>query len=95
VLTLSAPFPFARADTPTESAAFLSFLLAQRPGLPDLYTKLGWVLPDDLGRVYDSSLAVELLEWRPHLTFDRLIAVLEGSEEDVVIDTDDIAVGRY
>ena len=49
VLTLSAPFPFARADTPTESAAFLSFLLAQRPGLPDLYTKLGWVLPDDLG----------------------------------------------
>jgi hypothetical protein len=53
------------------------------------------VLPDDLGRVYDSSLAVELLEWRPHLTFDRLIAVLEGSEEDVVIDTDDIAVGRY
>jgi nucleoside-diphosphate-sugar epimerase len=80
VLTLSAPFPFAREDTPTETAGFLSFLQAQRPELSDLYGKLGWSLPDDLGRVYDSSLAVELLEWRPAVTFDQLVAALAGGE---------------
>ena len=94
VVTLSAPFPFTRAETPTTSTAFLSFLLERRPGLSDLYSRLGWLLPKDLGRVYDSSLAVELLEWQPAVTFDILVAVLQGSADDA-IGLEDARSGRY
>lgn len=94
VLTLSAPFPFARADTPTESASFSSFLQAQRPELAAAYTKIGWSLPSDIGRVYDSSRAVELLEWQSLVTFDKVVAVLQGFKSSS-INADDIAMGRY
>ena len=102
VFVLCAPFPFSKADTPSESAAFLRFLRAERPALAVLYEKLGWTLPADVGRVYDSSLAVELLEWRPRVTFDRLMAALaaaaggpEGAAGAVGIDPDDAREGRY
>ncbi len=94
VMTLSAPFPFARADTPTRTAAFAEFLLAQRPGLSDLYDSLGWSLPTDLGRVYDCSLAVELLEWQPLVDFDKLVEILQGGENHV-IGLEDAKLGRY
>ena len=94
VLTLSAPFPFARSDTPTASGAFLAFLKEQRPGLSGVYAKESWSLPTDLGRVYDSTLAVQLLDWKPLVTFDTLIAALEGTDTDA-ISVDDARAGRY
>jgi nucleoside-diphosphate-sugar epimerase len=94
VVTLSAPFPFARVDTPTKTAAFADFLLQRRPGLADIYGSLGWSLPTDLGRVYDSSLAMELLQWQPLVDFDKLVEALQGSE-DHVIGLEDAKLGRY
>ena len=94
VFTLSAPFPFTRAETPTTSTSLLSFLLERRPGVSDLYSSLGWSLPNDLGRVYDSSFAVELLAWQPAVTFDSLVAVLLGSADDA-ISLEDARLGRY
>eukprot|EP01050_Picozoa_sp_SAG11_P002054 SAG11_NODE_99_length_16913_cov_41.552813_14_plen_269_part_00 len=94
VVTLSAPFPFARADTPTTTTAFADFLLQRRPGLSDLYASLGWSLPTDFGRVYDSSRAMELLEWQPLVDFEKLVEALQGSE-DHVIGLEDARLGRY
>ena len=107
VFVLCAPFPFSRADTPAESAAFLRFLQAERPELEDAYARLGWTLPADVGRVYDSSLAVEVLGWRPLVTFDRLMAALAAAGGPqptgtaaaaagaAGIDPDDARAGRY
>jgi len=45
---------------------------------------------------YDSSLAVELLEWRPQFTFDRMVAALAGRPAEAAgIDPEDAKVGRY
>lgn len=82
VFTLSAPWPFPRADTPTEAAALLSYLQHERPQLGPLYAQLGWSLPADVGRVYDSSFAVEVLEWRPRVTFDRLLLALAVRQQE-------------
>ena len=101
VFTLCAPFPWAKAETPAETAAFLGFLQDQRPGLAGVYAKLGWSLPADVGRVYDSALAVELLGWRPQVTFDNLIAAAAaaagggGGGPAAGIDPEDARAGCY
>ena len=97
VFVLCAPFPFSRADTPSEAAVFLRLLLEERPEMADAYARQGWALPSEVGRVYDSSLAVELLGWRPRVTFDRLLAALlrapaAGSNE---LDPEVARAGRY
>ena len=63
---------------------------------------MGWTLPgaDGIGRVYDSSRAVEALGWRPRVTFDRLVAALAGGPAaaaagDAWIDPEDARAGRY
>lgn len=94
VLTLSAPFPFTRSETPTESAEFAGFLKEHRPDLLGLYKKLGWSMPFHLGRVYDAKLAVQLLDWRPLITFDLLIEALSGGDV-VAINGEDARLGRY
>ena len=97
VFVLCAPFPFSRADTPSEASAFLPLLLKERPEMAVAYARQGWALPSEIGRVYDSSLAVEVLRWRPRITFDRLVAALlrepAGSSDE--LDPEVARAGRY
>lgn len=67
VFTLSAPFPWSKAATPTEGAAFLAFLQAERPDLSDLYATLGWSLPVDVGRVCVHTQSAVACELRPSI----------------------------
>ncbi len=94
VLTLSAPFPFTRSEMPTESAEFAGFLQEHRPDLWGLYKKLGWSMPFSLRRVYDTKLAVQLLDWRPLVTFDFLMEALSGGNEPTITG-EDARLGRY
>ena len=95
VLTLSAPFPWDRSTTPTDDAAFGDFVREQRPHLAALYARLGWLLPESIGRVYDSSRAVDVLGWRPAVTFDALVAALGGEAGAKGISLEDAEAGRY
>ena len=98
VFVLCAPFPFSRAETPVEAAAFLRFLRAERPEMAAIYEREKWRLPADVGRVYDSYLAVRVLGWRPQVTFDGLLASLAAATTAArapCMGPEDARAGRY
>lgn len=92
VLTLSAPWPWSRAETPTTATDVLKFVHRERPELSKLYSELGWsLLP--FGRVYDSSQAMKVLGWHPAVTFDTMLTVLLGASAAAASDTTVAAKG--
>jgi len=97
VLTLSAPFPWTKEETPDTSEDFFKLLLSKRPALAKTYAALGWSMPCEITRVYDSSLAVALLDWSPKVTFDSLLGVLaaDGSGSVGGFDAEDARAGAY
>ena len=77
---LSATTPFTPADAPMlkrDAAAVVARLF---PEAPALYSAKGWVLPDRIGRVYDSGRAMRRLGFRCGTDFAAVLAALrEGA----------------
>lgn len=51
------------------------------PHAERLYKKHGWRLPEAITRVYDCQAAIEALGWRPRVTFEAVLRIMEQNEE--------------
>ena len=71
VLTLAAPWPWSREETPN-SAEAVAKMVRERWG-----SRYPWELPTEITRVYDSSAARDALDWEPVWTFERVVQELE------------------
>ncbi len=71
---LSAPTPFRPEDAAALRNDPASVVEARVPGTAALWSLLGWTLPADVSRVYDSSAAVETLGWHPRYDFAAISA---------------------
>ncbi|KAF6829229.1 NAD-dependent epimerase dehydratase [Colletotrichum musicola] len=81
---ISAPTPFARDEETlrrlgTGDAA--SMLREAVPGCEAVFEKLGWGMMDRVDRVYDSSLAVKELGWKPEWTMEKVVEKLARDED--------------
>ena len=79
VLTLAAPWPWSREETPGV-AAEVAQLARER------FSDYRWPLPKTITRVYDSTAARKELEWKPKWCFDRIVDEF---------DSDNVQLGLY
>ncbi|KAK0117531.1 hypothetical protein ONS95_011871 [Cadophora gregata] len=80
---ISAPSPFS-SDPETLKLLDSNAAEAMRgvvQGYESVYEKLGWRFLDRVDRVYDSSLAVKELGWRPVWTFEKAVECVGKGEE--------------
>jgi len=73
---LSAPTPFTRADTKALMRDAAALVATRFPDAPALYGERGWVLPDRIGRIYDSSRAERVLGFRCATDFAAVLEAL-------------------
>ncbi|PVH79883.1 NAD dependent epimerase/dehydratase family protein, partial [Cadophora sp. DSE1049] len=80
---ISAPTPFTSSPETLQllDSNASEALKAAVPGYVNVYEKLGWKFLDRVDRVYDSSLAVRELGWRPAFTFQRALECVARGEE--------------
>merc|ERR1711907_635618 len=95
-LTIVAPWPRHREQTPADAFSAAKLLRQKRPDASVVHQELGWTLPASITRVYDCSTACEVLNWKPRLTFDTLIAALcERTLEASDVTRLDAIAGNY
>ncbi|MBL8329443.1 MAG: NAD(P)-dependent oxidoreductase [Rubrivivax sp.] len=80
---VSAPTPFTQADRAELRRDAPAVLDRRVPGWRDAYASLGWYLPTDISRVYDSSLAREVLGWEPKHRFDSVLQRALARQGDI------------
>ncbi|PJI90869.1 NAD-dependent epimerase/dehydratase family protein [Sphingomonas koreensis] len=73
---VSAPTPFARGDAAELKHDAASVIARYFPDAPGLYAARGWVLPQRIGRVYDSGRIVRELGFRFETGFPEILAAL-------------------
>ncbi|RSX41808.1 NAD-dependent epimerase/dehydratase family protein [Sphingomonas koreensis] len=73
---VSAPTPFARGDAAELKHDAASVIARYFPDAPGLYAARGWVLPERIGRVYDSGRIVRELGFRFETGFPEILAAL-------------------
>ncbi len=78
VFVISAPTPFARADCAALKQDAAAVIARAFPDAPALYAARGWTLPGSIGRVYDSSLAEQVLGFRCRTDFAAVLAALRA-----------------
>ncbi|HEY0624024.1 NAD(P)-dependent oxidoreductase [Sphingomonas sp.] len=77
---VSAPTPFTRADVAKLKHDAAAVIARAFPEAPDLYAARGWVLPERIGRVYDSGRITRELGFRFETGFPEILAALrDGS----------------
>lgn len=96
LLTLCAPWPWAGREGKdiASSEDLATWVRKQRPAACQAYEKLGWKMPQSIGRVYDSSAAVQVLGWKPLWTFDTMVEAL-GDDDGRGVSREDALLGRY
>lgn len=78
---LSAPTPFLPEDAEALRKNPAQVIETYHPGTEASYAELGWSLPSDISRVYDSRRAVARLGWKPGYDFPRVIQrALDGQD---------------
>ncbi|KZN54051.1 hypothetical protein N482_24620 [Pseudoalteromonas luteoviolacea NCIMB 1942] len=81
---ISGMTPFSRSDT---SGLFhcADNLLAQKcPKIVKAFQSRDWVLPKNLDRVYDSSLAQTQLGWYPQYGFENVLTLFDNDFAEVL-----------
>ena len=86
VLTLSAPWPWTKEETPLASADAVGAMARARWGDAFAQSAGDWQLPSRVTRVYDSRAAMRALDWRPRWTFEAALARLARGDEATVRD---------
>lgn len=96
LLTLAAPWPWDRKDQECigSSVELANWVKIQRPEACRVYQELGWSMPREISRLYDSTLARETLGWNPIWSFDSFVRALEGREE-LGVTREDARLGRF
>ena len=78
---LSAPPPFARAECAELLHDAPAVVARHFPDAPDLYARMGWILPPSLDRVYDPSRAERLMGFRCRTDFRAVLDAIAGDGE--------------
>ena len=73
---VSAPTPFARDDAAELKQDAAAVIARYFPDAPGLYATRGWVLPERIGRVYDSGRIMRELGFRFETGFPEILAAL-------------------
>lgn len=73
---LSAPPPFARDDCAELKVDAAAVIARRFPDAAELYARQGWVLPNSIGRVYDPTLAEQLMGFRCETDFAAILSAL-------------------
>jgi UDP-glucose 4-epimerase len=76
IFVLAAPTPFAPADVAGLKADAAAIITRYFPDAPALYARQGWTLPRTIERVYDSSLAENILGFQCRTTFADVLDAL-------------------
>ncbi|HVI97751.1 MAG TPA: NAD(P)-dependent oxidoreductase [Sphingomonas sp.] len=86
---LSAPTPFARAEAAELRRDAAAVIARHFPDAPGLYAARGWSLPATIDRVYDSSHAERVLDFRCQTDFAAILQALrEGAPLPFAHDAD-------
>ncbi|WP_342360307.1 NAD(P)-dependent oxidoreductase [Terrarubrum flagellatum] len=78
---ISATTPFLREDIDALRENAAEAVARRVPGCEAIYEKLGWRLPDEIGRVYVNARAREELGWRPRHDFASILKRLAAGED--------------
>lgn len=73
VFNISGGSPFNKDDLYDIKRDPASTILTYYPEAADVYKANGWIFPDSIDRVYDSSKAQHYFNYRPVYTFERLL----------------------
>ncbi|HWI85049.1 MAG TPA: NAD(P)-dependent oxidoreductase [Sphingomonas sp.] len=77
IFIISAPTPFAPTDIVALKQDAASVITRYFPDAPALYARQGWSLPQSIDRIYDASLAEEVLGFRCRTDFASLLRALQ------------------
>ncbi|MEG3179913.1 NAD-dependent epimerase/dehydratase family protein [Sphingomonas sp. LT1P40] len=78
---VSAPTPFVRADAAELKRDAAAVIARYFPDVAELYAAQGWVLPERIGRVYDSGRIQRELGFRFNTGFAEVLAALREDEQ--------------
>ncbi len=81
---LSGTSPFAPEDCDALAEDAPAVIRERAPALADAFEARGWVLPQTIDRVYDSSLAQNQLGWSPKRDWHEVIAQLDRDDLEVL-----------
>lgn len=80
-LVVSATTPFLPGDAQALRLRAPEVLAERVPGFAEIYRRVGWILPNDISRVYDNARARSRLGWRPIHDFRHVLDCLERDED--------------
>jgi len=81
VYIVSAPTPFSREEAPELVNDAAGLVAKYYPKVTEIYEKAGWILPEFLDRIYDSSKIQQELGFKFSTTFETVLAALQTGEE--------------
>jgi len=81
IFVVSAPTPFAPSDAETLKRDAARVIERYFPDAPGLYARQGWQLPRTIGRVYDSSKATRIMDFRCATDFAKILDALRKGDE--------------
>ena len=84
VFILSGATPFKREDCAALKTEATAVIRQRCPSLSTLFEERGWSLPECIDRVYDSSLAQDVLGWSPRYGFEDIARLLDASISEVL-----------
>ena len=78
---VSAPSPFRQEDRQALTTDAARVISGYYPQVEETFQRIGYRLPNAIGRVYDSRLAVQKLGWRPRFNFARVLSQLAAGQQ--------------
>ena len=81
---VSGTTPFQKVDCKSLKHSPASVLRKRCPAICELFESRGWLLPESIDRVYDSSRAQRALKWRPMYGFDEVVHLLDNQISEVL-----------
>jgi UDP-glucose 4-epimerase len=78
---ISATTPFTRADLAPLRGLAAEVLQQTFPHADAIFSAQGWVMPDDIDRVYVNARARDMLGWRPEYDFARALEDVARGED--------------
>ncbi len=77
---ISAPTPFKRGECNELKHDTMTVIARYFPDAPALYGAKGWELPKSIGRVYDATLAEQVLDFRCETDFRSVLDALKAGD---------------
>jgi len=84
MFVLSGATPFTQSDCYDLKHTPKTVLRQKCPAICDLFAARQWKLPESIDRVYDSSLAQQILGWTPSYGFEDVARLLDAHISEVL-----------